>query len=39
MRLFNILAAGCLALISATALAENVSGLYQVREQIGRAHV
>lgn len=34
MRLFNILAAGCLALISATALAENVSGLYQVREPV-----
>ncbi|MCE5976142.1 DUF2066 domain-containing protein [Pseudomonas sp. JR33AA] len=34
MRLFTILAAGCLALISATALAENVSGLYQVREPV-----
>ncbi|WP_210668632.1 DUF2066 domain-containing protein [Pseudomonas protegens] len=34
MRLFNILATGCLALISATALAENVSGLYQVREPV-----
>jgi hypothetical protein len=28
------MAAGCLALISATALAENVSGLYQVREPV-----
>jgi hypothetical protein len=34
MRLFNILAVGCLALASATAQAENVSGLYQVREPI-----
>jgi len=34
MRLLNILAAGCLAVISATALAENVSGLYQVREPV-----
>ncbi|MDP9524219.1 DUF2066 domain-containing protein [Pseudomonas putida] len=34
MRFFTILAAGCLALISATALAENVSGLYQVREPV-----
>ena len=34
MRFFNILAVGCLALISATAQAENVSGLYQVREPV-----
>ena len=34
MRLFKILAAGCLALISATAMAENVPGLYQVREPV-----
>jgi len=34
MRLFNMLAAGCLAVISASALAENVSGLYQVREPV-----
>lgn len=34
MRLLNILAAGCLALISATVQAENVSGLYQVREAV-----
>ena len=34
MRFFNILAAGCLALIAATAQAENVSGLYQVREPV-----
>ncbi|MBV4492520.1 DUF2066 domain-containing protein [Pseudomonas oryzicola] len=34
MRLFNILAAGCLALISATVQAENVAGLYQVREPV-----
>ena len=34
MRLFNILAVGCLALISATSQAENVSGLYQVREPV-----
>jgi len=34
MRLFNILAVGCLALISAAAQAENVSGLYQVREPV-----
>lgn len=34
MRLFNILAAGCLALISASAQAENVTGLYQVREPV-----
>ncbi|MFK0312924.1 DUF2066 domain-containing protein [Pseudomonas sp. NPDC090233] len=34
MRLFNILAASCLTLISAIAQAENVSGLYQVREPI-----
>ncbi|WP_025754887.1 MULTISPECIES: DUF2066 domain-containing protein [unclassified Pseudomonas] len=32
MRLFNILAVGGLALISVAAQAENVSGLYQVRE-------
>ena len=32
MRLFNILAVGCLALISVAAQAENVAGLYQVRE-------
>lgn len=34
MRLFNILAVGCLVLISATAQAESVSGLYQVREPV-----
>ncbi|MFJ4458431.1 DUF2066 domain-containing protein [Pseudomonas sp. NPDC089392] len=34
MRFINILAAGCLALISATAQAENVGGLYQVREPV-----
>lgn len=34
MRLFNTLAAGCLALISLAAQAENVSGLYQVREPL-----
>lgn len=34
MRLFNLLAAGCLILVSATAMAENVSGLYQVREPV-----
>ncbi|MFJ4387502.1 DUF2066 domain-containing protein [Pseudomonas sp. NPDC089408] len=34
MRLFKLLAAGCLALISATAMAENVAGLYQVREPV-----
>ncbi|MEB6591848.1 DUF2066 domain-containing protein [Pseudomonas asiatica] len=34
MRFFNILAVACLALTSATALAENVSGLYQVREPV-----
>ena len=34
MRLFKLLAAGCLALISATAMAENVPGLYQVREPV-----
>jgi len=34
MRFYNILAAGCLALIAATAQAENVSGLYQVREPV-----
>ncbi|WEK29893.1 MAG: DUF2066 domain-containing protein [Candidatus Pseudomonas phytovorans] len=34
MRIINILAAGCLALIAATAQAENVSGLYQVREPV-----
>ncbi len=34
MRLFKLLATGCLALISAAALAENVSGLYQVREPV-----
>jgi hypothetical protein len=32
MRLFNILAVGGLALISVAAQAENVAGLYQVRE-------
>ena len=30
MRLISILAAGCLALVSAAAMAENVSDLYQV---------
>ncbi|MFF7066407.1 DUF2066 domain-containing protein [Pseudomonas sp. NPDC008258] len=34
MRLFTILAFGCLALVAATAQAENVSGLYQVREPV-----
>ena len=34
MRLFKLLAAGWLALISATAMAENVPGLYQVREPV-----
>ena len=34
MRLFNTLAAGCLALISLAAQAESVSGLYQVREPL-----
>lgn len=34
MRLFKLLAAGCLALISAAAMAENVAGLYQVREPV-----
>ncbi|MBK4995623.1 DUF2066 domain-containing protein [Pseudomonas sp. S37] len=34
MRLFKLLAAGCLALISAAAMAENVPGLYQVREPV-----
>lgn len=34
MRLFNTLAAGCLALISLAAQAETVSGLYQVREPL-----
>ncbi|MCX2889611.1 MULTISPECIES: DUF2066 domain-containing protein [unclassified Pseudomonas] len=34
MRLFNIVAAGCLALMSASVMAENVSGLYQVREPV-----
>ncbi|PYB71581.1 DUF2066 domain-containing protein [Pseudomonas sp. LB-090624] len=34
MRVFNIVAAGCLALMSASVMAENVSGLYQVREPV-----
>ncbi|WP_286915305.1 MULTISPECIES: DUF2066 domain-containing protein [unclassified Pseudomonas] len=34
MRLLNYLAAGCLALASLAAQAENVSGLYQVREAV-----
>ncbi|MGE8322212.1 MAG: DUF2066 domain-containing protein [Pseudomonas sp.] len=34
MRFINFLALGCLALIAATAQAENVSGLYQVREAV-----
>lgn len=34
MRLFNYLAMGCLAFISVAAQAENVSGLYQVREPV-----
>ena len=34
MRLFNYLAAGCLALACITAQAETVSGLYQVREPL-----
>ncbi|QHG63715.1 DUF2066 domain-containing protein [Pseudomonas putida] len=34
MRLFNYLAAGCLALACLTAQAETVSGLYQVREPV-----
>ncbi|MDH0301143.1 MULTISPECIES: DUF2066 domain-containing protein [unclassified Pseudomonas] len=34
MRLFNFLAAGCLAFVAAAAQAETVSGLYQVREPL-----
>lgn len=34
MRLISILAAGCLALVSAAAMAENVSDLYQVHEPL-----
>ena len=34
MRFFNILAGSCLALVTLAAQAENVSGLYQVREPV-----
>jgi hypothetical protein len=34
MRLLNYLSAGCLALVSIAAQAENVAGLYQVREPL-----